>query len=358
MDDFIKNPRTLVKTLARVFSVEKSTPEFEVLDSAAARVEQTGYDNWDGGTDVYSLYLQVPVGIYGKYSDLMEQIEKSISDKIQPLMRQYPGIWLTEVVVSPNTSGIGEDLPGGHSISPARATEVKRELQQIQALMIAYVTGGREPAQPDKYHELYVDMDIALEELGYENPNLHKSLEIFWDSCGKQGLGTYASRRAYVHELYGEIILDLDRRLRKVPEPRHWKQANAALSDTLKPIRTQWLKAKNFIHAAPPDYQNSVKESINSIESALKILLGRPGAALGQLVKEADIDPDIGRILSCAYGVVSNKDFVRHGGVTDEPLAQGDAEFFLEFAAVSIIYLKQKLYTPAAEEKPQQSDGR
>jgi hypothetical protein len=108
-------------------------------------------------------------------------------------------------------------------------------------------------------------------------------------------------------------------------------------------VTHQWLKAKTYMYSKPPDFENSIKESINSVESALKILTGNSRSTLGQLVKGIDIDPDIRRILSQVYGLLSNKAFVRHGGTQAEYIGEEEAEFFLELAATSIVYLKRKL---------------
>ena len=39
---------------------------------------------------------------------------------------------------------------------------------------------------------------------------------------------------------------------------------------------------------------------------------------LGKLIKKADLDPDIASVISKVYGLLSNKDFVRHGGVEEQ----------------------------------------
>jgi hypothetical protein len=127
-----------------------------------------------------------------------------------------------------------------------------------------------------------------------------------------------------------------------VASPRNWKKANEALSDE-GPVRTQWLKAKNFIYSSAPDYENAIKEAINSIESCLMVLLESPNGTLGKLIKSAKLDPDIGRLISQGYGLTSNKDFVRHGGVTNQNIAKEEAEFFLEFSATAIVYITRKL---------------
>jgi len=208
--------------------------------------------------------------------------------------------------------------------------------------MIAFVTGERTSNQPVEYQELYYRLDVELEDSGYPNPNSHRSLEAFWSFCKLKEMDTYASRRTYVRELYADVLLDIERTLHRAKDPRHWKKANEELTDEFAPIRQQWLKAKNFIYSTPPDYENSIKESTNSIESALKVLMGDSKSTLGQLLKQTDIDQDIQRILSQVYGLVSNKAFVRHGATQAEDIGKEEAEFFIEFAAIAIIYLKSK----------------
>ena len=146
-----------------------------------------------------------------------------------------------------------------------------------------------------------------------------------------------------MEELYADILLDLKRIQKHSPGSKAWNKANEALSDELTPVRAQWLKAKNFIYAPSPDYENSIKESISSVESCLMVLLNKPSATLGKIIKEAGLDPDIERLISQAYGYASNRAFVRHGGTEPSNLGKAEAEFFLEFAASSIVYLAARL---------------
>jgi hypothetical protein len=225
------------------------------------------------------------------------------------------------------------------------AKGLQTRIESIQSLMIAFVTNAREDSQSREYIGLYDDLYLDLEELGYENPNPHKNLEIFWEYCKFQKMGTWSERRTYVQGLYADILLDLTRSIRSGVNPRNWDNTNRLLNDELSPVRIQWLKAKNFIYSTPPDYENSIKESVNSIESTLKILLHEPKGTLGKLLNKIAIDKDIKSIISQSYGLVSNKDFVRHGGVVSQNLSAKEAEFFIEFSGIAITYLKSKLLT-------------
>jgi hypothetical protein len=73
------------------------------------------------------------------------------------------------------------------------------------------------------------------------------------------------------------------------------------------------------------------------------VLLNIPNGTLGKIIKQANLDPDIERLISQAYGYASNKAFVRHGGTEASEITKVEAEFFLEFAATSIVYITQKL---------------
>lgn len=224
-----------------------------------------------------------------------------------------------------------------------RALELSTKIMELQSLMAAYATDGRTSDQPVAYRELYPEVTFGLEDAKYANPNPHKSLEAFYAHCKLREMKTYASRRVYVEELYADVLLDLKRIQRHAPSSRNWSKANDALADELSPVRAQWLKAKNFIHLATPDFENSIKESISAIESCLMILLNEPNGTLGKIIKQATLDPDIERLVSQAYGYASNKSFVRHGGTTESTLTKAEADFFLEFAASSIVYITQKL---------------
>lgn len=216
---------------------------------------------------------------------------------------------------------------------------LEKSITDIQAIMLAYATDGRTEDQPKKYQEMYIDLDVLIEDAGYSNPNPYKTIELFWKDCG----GTWAERRELVGNIYVDLLFDIGRKKRKQKEPRNWKDANNALTDELASVRMQWLKAKNFIFASPPDFENSIKESVNAIESTLMILLNQPNGTLGKLIKTAGLDTDIEKLVSQAYGLASNKDFVRHGGVANQNISQLEAEFFLEFAASAIIYIQGKL---------------
>lgn len=99
--DFSKNITPIIATITRIFLAEGKAREVEVLANAQARVEESDYDNWDGGTYWYIVYLHVPLHIYLQLGDEREIIEKSIIEKAQLIVRSYSKTHLDGVFILP-----------------------------------------------------------------------------------------------------------------------------------------------------------------------------------------------------------------------------------------------------------------
>ena len=83
--------------------------------------------------------------------------------------------------------------------------------------------------------------------------------------------------------------------------------------DKFNPIKTHLDKAIKFLsNREKPAYENSIKESISSLESLAKIILKQKGT-LGVLVKRFDIHPALKEAIGKLYGWASNDGGIRHG---------------------------------------------
>ena len=52
---------SLIHTVADLLRQQGQDQAVDVLETAEARIEETGYDNWNGGTTFYTLSLNLPV---------------------------------------------------------------------------------------------------------------------------------------------------------------------------------------------------------------------------------------------------------------------------------------------------------
>ena len=94
----------VVATLAALFRAQGDQRLADLLAAAVGRIEQTGYDNWDGGTAIYTLYLEVPIEQYAAVEPDLEEVERIVGLKLGKAVR-LPQVWFTTVAVTPMLSG-------------------------------------------------------------------------------------------------------------------------------------------------------------------------------------------------------------------------------------------------------------
>ena len=95
--DFLSQPKQFVGTLARLFAMDGAALEVAVLAHADAQFVQTGYDNWNGGTYTYCLYLTVPTVLYAQIYQQLEEVQTKIGNKLLPLWKSYTEDWFGSV---------------------------------------------------------------------------------------------------------------------------------------------------------------------------------------------------------------------------------------------------------------------
>lgn len=94
----------VVATLADIYRHQDKSDIVELLESASARIEQTDYDNWNGGTYTYALMLDVPVPVFATVESALPDIEKGISAKLSIICRNLVNDHLNTVSITPLTS--------------------------------------------------------------------------------------------------------------------------------------------------------------------------------------------------------------------------------------------------------------
>jgi hypothetical protein len=110
----------VVTTVAALFRHQNQGDVADLLEGATARLEQTDFDNWNGGTYTWALRLEVPVPLFASYESRLPTIEADIVAKLAYIDRTYPNDNLSSVTVSPLTrssDGIGQQVsPPEHDV--------------------------------------------------------------------------------------------------------------------------------------------------------------------------------------------------------------------------------------------------
>ncbi len=101
---FPKTVEEVVGTLVDIYRHQGQSDLVELLESASARIEQTDYDNWSGGTYTYALMLDVPIPVFATLEPKLPDFEKNISSKLAIFCRNLTNDHLNGVSITPLTS--------------------------------------------------------------------------------------------------------------------------------------------------------------------------------------------------------------------------------------------------------------
>ena len=91
----------VIATLGEIFRHQGQSEVAEVLQRASAHIEQTSFDNWNGGTYTWALRLEIPVALFAAIEPRLADIEKEIGAKLTYLDRAYPNDHLNDTTISP-----------------------------------------------------------------------------------------------------------------------------------------------------------------------------------------------------------------------------------------------------------------
>lgn len=76
------NPEPLLHALARLFASDGAATEVAILTYSLPEIGEPHYDNWNGGTDYYTITLHVPFKLYAQIESRVEDLETRLTDRL------------------------------------------------------------------------------------------------------------------------------------------------------------------------------------------------------------------------------------------------------------------------------------
>jgi hypothetical protein len=202
MDQVIQDSSKIIATLGNLFKRDNLMPEYEILSNSQSIIENTDFDNWNGGTDVYSIFCKAPLDIYSKYEYEIESIELSIKSKAEKIFRTYPQCWINEVIISPELSN---EIQG--KLYKTGNDELLKLLEIQKSIMVSVSTGGaRIQNVNSEYQERAATISEGLAERGIKNKI---SFDDLWEWHGKWSDGslpTWKDRRVYIADMFKPLF--------------------------------------------------------------------------------------------------------------------------------------------------------
>jgi AbiJ N-terminal domain 4 len=121
-----------------------------------------------------------------------------------------------------------------------------------------------------------------------------------------------------------------------------------AAADSLRSVKLHLGRARELLtDRKNPDFRNSMKESISSVEALARIVAGRPddasvGDALAVLESRGAFHGALKKALGALYGYTSNADGIRHAALEEPSVTFADAKFMLVACSAFVYYVIAK----------------
>jgi hypothetical protein len=97
MDDQQLN--VVLGTVHALLQAEGMNEAAQVVRTYAARTKQTGYDNWNGGTELWDVYFEVPATDYARLGSRREQLEEQITARLKVALEAATQDWYSGKIV-------------------------------------------------------------------------------------------------------------------------------------------------------------------------------------------------------------------------------------------------------------------
>lgn len=238
MENPLSDPEAFIAKIANLLRLCDRNAEEKILASANFWVEHTDCDSWNGGTDIYTIYLEIPATTYSEVKSDIETIQDVILEQARFALRTLSGKSIGSVVIDPE---IPYDPEWRQNIRAMPAQELLSEVEKQLKLMIAVATGGPSiKSVTDEYVKRQELIRKSLSDHGATDPNPYPDLWKWYGKWSSGDLPTYQSRRQYISDLYAPLI----ERLKKGPirsneifgEPTGWAKVDRGIGEIRKQL--------------------------------------------------------------------------------------------------------------------------
>lgn len=140
----------------------------------------------------------------------------------------------------------------------------------------------------------------------------------------------------------------VDRVIAQLTEQQEVEEIEDALARARGPVQTHLRRALELLASRDhPDYRNSIKESISSVESLVALTVKDEKGTLGQLLKrledEIKLHPALKSAFSNLYGYTSDEGGIRHALLEAQTVRFEDAKFFLVVCSAFVNFVIAKV---------------
>lgn len=99
MQDLLEQPSRYLATVEELLTAERMNQAADIVRSATPRIERTGYDNWNGGTEQWTVFLSIDPVDYALLGAAKDGVEEQITQRLKAVLEPFTQDWYTAKLV-------------------------------------------------------------------------------------------------------------------------------------------------------------------------------------------------------------------------------------------------------------------
>lgn len=116
----------LIHTVTEIAKADGDEDIVNLLTNSQITIQQTDYDNWNGGTYRYTIFICIDVKTFINYREKIDDVEKTINNRFSIAVRHLENENILRVSIVPKSYSIGTPTPNPHR--PFSASENRRRV--------------------------------------------------------------------------------------------------------------------------------------------------------------------------------------------------------------------------------------
>ena len=118
----------MLPTVAEMLRLKGEAEALKILSVGDVELIETGHDNWNGGKEIWTAYVRVPVDVFVDIEDRRKEVSEIISKNIEIALGKDVGFWI-DVDISPGRIIPLRERPNDGKISDETRTAVLDEIR-------------------------------------------------------------------------------------------------------------------------------------------------------------------------------------------------------------------------------------
>ena len=97
--DILENQEETLSTISAMLVADAMYEAATLLRQSDCHFERTGYDNWNGGTEIFGLFIRLSATTFARLRPRKDALEKQITERLQSAVSSVSDDWFSATLM-------------------------------------------------------------------------------------------------------------------------------------------------------------------------------------------------------------------------------------------------------------------